>query len=110
MKYSLVIAAVLLCGCYVYRPDDGGGKPDKPDKPVVPVGVKRADLCEMLAAHIDSGHIDTSDELVRVFQLLQDNGKWTTADSAAVDEALPGLPTAKRALTKDDAAKLRGVK
>ncbi len=107
MKWLLLLSACL-CGCIQLPPKPVD--PSKPDLPPPVVKASRADLCEMLASHIESGHIDTTDELVRVLQLMQDNGRWTAADSDAVDAVLPGLPTAKRALTKDDAAKLKSVK
>ncbi len=82
----------------------------KPAPQPKPAKSTRAELCEQLAASIEAGHIDTTDELVRVIQIMSDNGEWTKADSAAVDAVLPEIVTAKRALTKDDAKKLRGVK
>ncbi len=84
-------------------------KPAPEPKPK-PAKSTRAELCEQLAKSIDAGHIDTTDELVRVLQIMSDNGEWTKADSAAVDAVLPDIADAKRALTKDDAKKLRSVK
>lgn len=88
-------------------------KPQPKPKPAPqpkPTKSTRAELCEQLAKSIDAGHIDTTDELVRVIQIMSDHGEWSKADSAAVDAVLPEIVAAKRALTKDDAKKLRTVK
>lgn len=100
----LLGGCLFLSGCVPPLPD----QPDKPDdKPVVKVD--RAAICDELADMIPE-RIKTTDDLVRTFQILQDGGDWSQSDSVAVDAALPGLPTAKRALTKEDADKLRQVK
>lgn len=113
MRHTAFIAAFLLCGCIIL-PDDSGGTvvvPPNPDKPdVVEVKAKRSDLCEQLAIHIDGGRIKTSDDLVRVIQLLSDAKSWSKEDSAAVDAVLPNLTGTNRTMTADDSAKLRSVK
>jgi hypothetical protein len=114
MRYAASIAALLLCGCIIL-PDGGGDStvvvPPKPDTPdVVEVKAKRSDLCEQLALHIDGGRIKTTDDLVRVIQLLSDSKNWSREDSAAVDAVLPNLTGTNRVLTVEDSAKLRTVK
>ncbi len=113
MRYTTTIAALLLCGCIIL-PEGGDSTvviPPKPDSPdVVDVKAKRADLCEQLALHIDGGRIKTSDDLVRVIQLLSDSKNWSKDDSAAVDVVLPNLTGTNRVLTAEDSAKLRTVK
>lgn len=112
MRNMAFIAALLLCGCIIL-PDDGGTVvvPPKPDSPdVVDVKASRADLCEQLSRHIDGGRIKTSDDLVRVIQLLSDSKSWSKEDSAAVDSVLPNLTGTNRVLTAEDSAKLRSVK
>ena len=113
MRYATTIAALLLCGCIIL-PEGGDSTvvvPPKPDAPdVVDVKAKRADLCEQLALHIDGGRIKTSDDLVRVIQLLSDSKNWSKEDSAAVDAVLPNLTGTNRVLTAEDSAKLRTVK
>ena len=114
MRNSLLIASILLCGCIIL-PDGGGDStvvvPPKPDAPdVVSVTAKRSDLCEQLAIHIDAGRIKTTDDLVRVIQLLSDAGIWSKEDSVAVDAAIPGLTGTNRTLTSADSAKLRSIK
>lgn len=113
MRYATTIAALLLCGCIIL-PDGGDSTvvvPPKPDRPdVVEVKAKRADLFEQLALHIDAGRIKTTDDLVRVIQLLSDSKNWSREDSAAVDSVLPNLTGANRALTAEDSAKLRTMK
>lgn len=113
MRYTATIAALLLCGCIIL-PEGGDSTvvvPPNPDTPdVVDVKAKRADLCEQLALHIDGGRIKTSDDLVRVIQLLSDSRNWSKEDSAAVDAVLPNLTGTNRVLTAEDSAKLRTVK
>lgn len=107
----LALLCVLLCGCVVQMPAKPTTPDTKPDvQPVVVTKTTRADLCQMLAAHVDAGHIDTTDDLVRVLSIMKDAGDWTEADSVAVDAAMPGITAEKRALTKDDSAKLKAVK
>ena len=104
MKRLAVIAVLLLAGCLKPSPQPLGLNPEPT------VTVDRAAVCDEIAAQIDAGRVKTSDDLVRLFGLLTDAGHWTKDDSAAVDAMLPGLPAADRALTADDAEKLRTVK
>lgn len=112
-----LLSVPLLVGCMVVMPP-APNPPSPPDnvlpddEKTVPVVTKatRADICKELADSIDSGHIDTTDDLVRVLQIMQDNGDWTDADSNALEVVLPGLAAEKRVLTKGDSQKLKGVK
>ena len=115
MILKAAILAVSLCGCYAPDlrplPDDTvpvrpRPRPDRPDKPdVIPAGTVVAELADQIPANIE-----TTDALLLVIQILKDGGDWTEADTAKVSQALPDITTAKRKLTADDAARLRGAK
>lgn len=102
----VLLLCLSLLGCVppLPRPVD----PDKPDPKPTPT-LSRAEICDELADLIPS-RIKTTDDLLQVFRLLADGGDWTKDDSAAVDSVLPGMAGTKRALTADDASKLREVK
>lgn len=115
MKW-LALLLVLCVGCV----EPLGPKPEPEPQPTpivpepkpepVPAKTQRAEICKEIADQIDAGNIDTTDELVRVIQLLTDGGDWKKDDSDAVEEVLPGLVSAKRRLTAEDIKKLRSVK
>lgn len=114
----VVVVALLCGGCYAPQPGPSPDmpeprprphlpvRPDRPDKPDVrPAGTIVAELADQIPANIE-----TSDALVLVVQLLKDGGDWTEADSKLLDQRLPGITDSNRALTKDDAAALKGAK
>lgn len=110
---AVVLVAGSVCtmaGCVPPLPEPGPRPgPIEPDKPEPVKPADRAAICDELADMIPA-RIKTTDDLVRVLQLLSDGGDWKSDDSSAIDAAIPGLTTAKRALTVDDATKLRGIK
>lgn len=110
-RAALFVAVVFLAGCLkpAPRPEPKPGPGPEPAPPA-PVVISRAAVCDELAGQVDAGRIKTTDDLVRVLQILSDAGHWSKEDAAAVDGVLPGLPSAERQLTKDDSEKLRSVK
>lgn len=109
MKRIALLIGVLCCGCLPIRLDKRDDeRPDNP--PPIVTKVSRSDVCAILAERIKGGRITHTDQLVRVFRLLQDGGDWTAADSAAVDAVWPDLVKENRPLTAADADKLRTVR
>ncbi len=101
----------------------GCNVPDLPDKPEpvkpdvilpipdpdVPDKVKPLDLLRELADMIPS-KVKTVDDLLRLITIAKDGGDWPDEASTLVDKALPGVVKEKRALTVEDAKRLREVK
>lgn len=99
------LLCLLLSGCLL----NGGSTPSPVPTPGPVAPISASGVFTALADRITAGKISDSDELVGILAKLRDAGDLTAADVSRFDSAFPGLPTKNRALTADDAAKLKGL-
>ena len=106
IRLANVLILLLICGCgpLVISPDN-----PQPSHRISDEDPAASDIWYALAKGVDQGWIPTSRRLAQFVVVLARSGDLTADDVAAFDAAFPDATKSDRALSADDARRLKDL-